>query len=66
MNMNSQMHHASKENSTALNKKKGGWSYAFSQYITMLRRWGGKFIYLAQLSLFNFGFHMIICCGNIY
>ena len=65
MNMNSSMQYGSRDKTTAIETKKGGWAYAFSQYITMLKRWGGKFIYLVQWSLFNFGFHVIISCGKI-
>lgn len=65
MNMNSSMQYGSRDKTTAIETKKGGWAYAFSQYITMLKRWGGKFMYLIQWSLFNFGFHVIISCGKI-
>lgn len=65
MNMNTIPQFATKEKSTIVERKRGGWGYAFSQYITMLKRWSGKFVYLVQWSLFNFGFHMIICCGKI-
>jgi hypothetical protein len=41
-----------------------GWRYAVSQYFTMLSRWGSKFVYFVQWSVFNFGFHVIVFWGK--
>jgi hypothetical protein len=40
------------------------WAYAFSQYFMLLKKFGGKIIYFAQWSFFNFGFHLIVAWGN--
>ena len=43
---------------------RSGWRYAVSQYFTMLSRWGMKFVYLMQWSVYNFGFHTIVFWGK--
>lgn len=62
MNMNFPTQNIQNENKVIVTK---GWMNAVRQYFALLRRLSSKFIYFAQWTMFNFGFHIIVSLGKL-